>query len=158
MVYSNGKGEITGDMGYADAIDIVLSLAEGNRMDEHDIANGDSGMRLMAERQGMALRFLHSMSDRFEALDAAFPAPVLNMPWDPIAMAADMKAAPTNAVGALKAVLDMALNTLCEPDDPNSESDRPLSDAKAVDVVSALIAVHGADLDAVLNARAAPGP
>lgn len=139
MAHDNQSRETGMPMGYAEAVGIVLALAEANLPDDMDAAFGGGDMARQAEMEGMALQLLDSMADRFEALDASFPEPGPAGTWGADVLAADMDAAPTDPLEALKAALEMATNL---PDE--------MCDALAVSVVSDLIGRHGAELASVL--------
>lgn len=144
-IYIDSRGAEMEHMSFIEALNIVYDLAEGNQIDENDIAFGDDGLSAQRRWQDLALMTTRQMIDRQEDVISSWDQPGEAKDWPGDAVNADRSMDPLLPNEALRIVLDLGTQGALDPRDAISIelADEIDIQQQALDVVHDLLGAHG---------------
>ena len=159
MAYVDSRGVKMPDMAVSEALEIVHDLADGNRVDESDVAFGDPGLGAMREWQKTALDTLHDLvvnhADNLDELESSDAA----REWPEDAIRADRSLDPNQPANAIRICLAMAQEAAASPETAKGvdAADEIDVQQQAFDVVTDFIGMHASTLEKKITAVSAAG-
>jgi len=143
--YTDSRGAEMPFMSFSDALEIIHELAEGNQIDENDIAFGDAGLADQRRWQQDALNTLGDfIANHYEDIDD-LPFSNVARQWPDEVLQSEREMNPNDITNAIRISLDMAVQAM--PDPKEAERNPELAEEldrqyQAVDVVGDFVGMH----------------
>jgi len=143
--YTDSRGAEMPFMSFSDALEIIHELAEGNQIDENDIAFGDAGLVDQRGWQQDALNTLGDFIANYHEDIDDLPFSNVARQWPDEVLQSEREMNPNDITNAIRICLDMAVQGM--PDPKEAERNPELAEEmdrqyQAVDVVGDFVGMH----------------
>lgn len=155
--YIDARGVAMEKMDFAEAIEIVLEMAKGNQIDDHDAA-GDGNLVAQRAWQQTAIDTLTDFgTNHCDALEE-LATPAAHQNWDDAIWQVDRGMAPDNVPNAIRICLEIAESGQIDPKDVEGPEMADMIDRQnqAFALTRSLLGMHGSKLDEVVSVDTSP--